>query len=119
MDNFTPLKLGKKEKVNKFLIIGNFILVVIIGVIGIFFYNKTLITTEEKAAGIVVFPSQMPTNVPTLVPTDIPVPTSSSSPTLTVSPIPIVTQKLIVIPTSNQMPTGTPSKIPTTSTEQK
>lgn len=51
MSNFTPLqKPGTKtRKFNKFLIIGNLSLVVLIAIIGFTFYNKTLITTQQKA----------------------------------------------------------------------
>ena len=50
MDNFTPLKTkNKKKKANKFLIIGNLLLVIIVAGIGFFYYNKTLITTRQKA----------------------------------------------------------------------
>jgi len=49
MDNFTPLKTEKGKKANKFLIFGNLFLVVIIAVVGVLYYNKTLITTKQKA----------------------------------------------------------------------
>lgn len=116
MDNFTPLKLKKKEKVNTFLIVANSILVVIVAVLGIFTYNKTLITTEEKATEMMVYPSKTPTNIPTLIPTNIPTPTSSSSPTLTISPTPNITQKLIVTPILDQTQTSVEASLEATIT---
>jgi len=52
MTNFTPLqKFGNKtKKFNKFLIIGNLLLVVLVSVTGLVYYNKTLLTTQQKAA---------------------------------------------------------------------
>ncbi len=52
MGNFTPLKPieKKKRKINKFLIFGNLFLVILVALIGIFYYNQTLQTTEQKAA---------------------------------------------------------------------
>lgn len=51
MENFTPLKPieKKKRKVNKFLIFGNLFLVILVAAIGIFYYNETLLTTQQKA----------------------------------------------------------------------
>lgn len=51
MDNFTPLKPAekKKKKFNKFLIFGNLFLIVLVAVIGIVYYNRTLVTTQRKA----------------------------------------------------------------------
>jgi hypothetical protein len=51
MDNFTPLKItGKnKKKVNKFLIFGNLFLVVLVALVGYFYYNGVLLTTQQKA----------------------------------------------------------------------
>lgn len=50
MENFTPLrKSANRKKINKFLVIGNMFLVVLIAVIGFTFYNKTLVTTQQKA----------------------------------------------------------------------
>ena len=51
MSNFTPLqKPGTKtKKFNKFLIVGNLLLVVLVSITGFVYYNKTLITTQQKA----------------------------------------------------------------------
>jgi len=50
MDNFTPLrKSANKKKLNKFLVIGNLFLVVLIAVIGFSYYNNTLLTSQQKA----------------------------------------------------------------------
>lgn len=50
MGNFTPLKTGKQnKKINKFLIFGNLFLVVLIAIVGIFYYNNTLLTTQQQA----------------------------------------------------------------------
>ncbi len=49
MDNFTPLKIKSKKNFKKILIFGNLILVVLIAVIGVVYYNRTLLTTQQKA----------------------------------------------------------------------
>lgn len=51
MDNFTPLKPveKKKRKFSKFFIFGNLFLVVLVAVIGIFYYNRVLLPTKQKA----------------------------------------------------------------------
>ena len=50
MENFTPLrKSANKKKINKFLVIGNLFLVILISVIGFAYYNNTLLTTQQKA----------------------------------------------------------------------
>ncbi|MFA6532466.1 MAG: hypothetical protein WCT22_00535 [Patescibacteria group bacterium] len=54
MDNFTPLKVEKKKrKFNKFLIFGNLFLVVLVALVGIFYYNKQrLISNIPKASSL-------------------------------------------------------------------
>ena len=48
--NFTPLKTEKpKKKINKLLIFGNLFLVILVAIIGVVYYNQTLITTRERA----------------------------------------------------------------------
>ncbi|MBI5127179.1 hypothetical protein HZA76_01860 [Candidatus Roizmanbacteria bacterium] len=49
MNNFTPLKIKNKKNFKKILIFGNLILVVLVAVIGIVYYNRTLQTTQQKA----------------------------------------------------------------------
>ena len=50
MENFTPLrKSANKKKINKFLVIGNLFLEILISVIGFAYYNNTLLTTQQKA----------------------------------------------------------------------
>lgn len=51
MSNFTPLQKpgSKTKKFNKFLIIGNLLLVVLVSITGLVYYNKTLLTTQQKA----------------------------------------------------------------------
>lgn len=50
MENFTPIRtLKNKKKANKFLIIGNLFLVVLIAVIGFTYYSNVLLTTQQKA----------------------------------------------------------------------
>lgn len=50
MDNFTPIKTVKeKKKINRFLIIGNLLLAVFVAVVGLVYYNSTLITTQQQA----------------------------------------------------------------------
>ncbi len=64
MSNFTPInpkkinKSSSKKKFN-FLLWGNLILVVLIAVVGLVYYNQTLQTTKQKAA-------ETPTPLPTL-----------------------------------------------------
>lgn len=48
MTNFTPLTFKKNNK-GKFFVFGNLFLLLMIAGIGIFYYNKTLITTQQKA----------------------------------------------------------------------
>ncbi|MGB9883565.1 MAG: hypothetical protein ACPLRN_03580, partial [Microgenomates group bacterium] len=53
MSNFTPLnpkKITYKPKKNNFFLWANLILVVLIAIIGLFYYNQTLQTTKQKAA---------------------------------------------------------------------
>lgn len=58
MANFTPInpkkisgKSSPKKKLN-LLLWGNLIMVLLIAIIGIFYYNQTLQTTKQKAAGV-------------------------------------------------------------------
>jgi hypothetical protein len=51
MDNFTPLKTGKKKS-NRPLILGNILLlIIVVGVTGFYFKDK-LFTNQQKAAGV-------------------------------------------------------------------
>lgn len=51
MENFTPVPVveKKKKKINKFLVFGNLFLVILVALIGVLYYNKTLISTQKKA----------------------------------------------------------------------
>lgn len=56
MSNFTPLNpkkiISSPKKNFNFLLWGNLILVVLIAIVGLIYYNSTLQTTKQKAAGI-------------------------------------------------------------------
>lgn len=103
MDNFTPLKINNKPKINKLLIFVDLFLVVLLIGLPVFFLSNQnrKIVTDEKA---VVMP-------PTIIPTSTATPANMSTITpttlLTITPAEVPT---VVTPTeaSASAPTLTP-----------
>jgi len=104
MNNFTPLKTKKKERVGKFLIIGNIFLVITLIFITNFLLQNKSISTQQKAA--VPLPTRTPTNTPTptIIPTRTPTPIPSNTPTptlvLSLTPTEIILAKISASPTT-------------------
>lgn len=109
MDNFTPLKINNKPKINKLLVFGNLFLVVVLIFITSFLKDE-LISTQQKA--IVPLPTRTPTatRTPTPTPSNTPTVTPTITPTevLTITPTEVPT---IVTPTeaSTSAPSLTPN----------
>lgn len=110
MDNFTPLKINKKNKINKFLIIGNISLFLVLSVTTSFIFKDKLIPSQQKASEPIPTQILIPTSVPTQIPTSVP----TTAPTLIISPTPIVTQELNAtstpVVTQDLTPTLTPTQ---------
>jgi hypothetical protein len=108
MDNFTPLKINNKPKINKLLVFVNLFLVVLLIGLPVFYLsnqNRKIITNEKaavtsKPTGIptpTATPTIIPTKLLTITPTGAPIiatPTEASTsaptlaPNLTVTPHP-------------------------------
>ncbi|MBI5122266.1 hypothetical protein HZA75_00245 [Candidatus Roizmanbacteria bacterium] len=97
MDNFTPLKTKKKERANKFLIVGNIFLVMALIFMTNFFLKDKLISTQEKAA--VPLPTRTPTRTPTPTPSKTPTPTVTATPTREISLSPTINPTVTLKPT--------------------
>lgn len=104
MDNFTPLKINNKPKINRLLVFVNLFLVVLSIGLPVFYLsnqNRKIITNEK--ATVTAKPTRIPTSTvtptstPTITPTEVPTivtPTEASTsapsltPNLTITPQP-------------------------------
>lgn len=96
MDNFTPLKINNKPKINRLLVFANLFLVILSIGLPVFFLSdqNRKIVTDEKAAvmppTIIPTSTTTPTNIPTITPIITPIeastPATLLTPNLTVTP---------------------------------
>ena len=117
MDNFTPLKTENPpaggKKANRFLIIGNIFLVMVLIFITSFLLKDKLISTQQKA--VVLLPTRTPTTTraPTPTPSKTPTPTVTMTPTKKISLFPTINPTVTLQPTGqiNLTPTVAPTEI--------
>ena len=89
MDNFTPLKINNKPKINRLLIfIDLFLVVLSIGLPVFYLSNQNRkIITNEKAA-VISIPTRIPTS--TVIPTNMPIITPTGELTITPTGEPVI-----------------------------